>query len=284
MSACAFIRPSMLVTAGRCLQQVYYFYILGLKLPPGVATSYGTALHKTLLEVDQKSRIESGTYRPLGELKEAFSGDFQSRLALCPDTDPEIEQYGGKKATNQAYERYGFGAIDKYNENREILAGRGVEVPFEIPFAGTTLKGTIDLEVSDNQIKDIKTKDLTRKSSRRATPKDVVASRQFSAYAAAKARMSGVEEQHVSGVYVYKAATPEIQEIPSIRGSESHEEIEAVAGALKRAIEADAFVPVDKSSQNGWCCSEKYCGAWKAFGRSDGFAGCPYGERAQVRV
>ena len=282
MSICDHISPSMLVTAGRCLQQVYYFHVLHLKLPPGVAQSYGSALHKTLLEVDQKARIETGSYRPLDELKEHFSSDFQNRLELVEETDSEIVVYGGKKATNAAYERYGFATIDKYNQNRKILDGRAVEVPFEVPFADTKLTGWIDLDVSDTTFKDVKTKDLTRKTSRRATQKDVDFSRQFSAYAAAKAKMSGLPNQNLSGVYFYKKEQPEIGEIQSARGKSSHEEIEAIGAALKRTIEADAFVPVDKTSQNGWVCQEKYCGAYRSTGRADGFPGCLYGERARV--
>lgn len=283
MSVCDHISPSMLVAAGRCLRQVYYFHILHLKLPPGVAQSYGSALHKTLLEVDQKSRIETGSYKPLGEIKEFFASDFQTRLTLCEETDPEIVTYGGRKAVNAAYEKFGFSTIEEYNKDRTILDGRAVEVPFEVPFAGTKLTGWIDLDVSDTHFKDVKTKDLTRRTSKRATQKDVDLSRQFSAYAAAKARMTGKELQTLSGVYFYKKDIPEIGEIPSIRTSASHEEIEGVGDALKRAIEADAFVPVDKSGQNGWVCSEKYCGGFNPR-PALGFEGCPFGARARVQV
>lgn len=284
MSACDHISPSMLATAGRCLQQVYYFHILKLKLPPGVAQSYGSSLHKTLLELDQKNRIDTGAYKPLEELKEHFASDFQTRLQLVDDTDPEIVQYGGKAATNAAYEKFAFGTLEKYNENRAILDGRGVEVPFEVPFADTKLTGYIDLDVSDSAFKDVKTKDLTRKTSKRATQKDVDFSRQFSAYAAAKARMTRQPVQTLSGVFFYKNQKPEIGEITSFRDEASHAEIESIAFKLKTIIEHDAFVPVDKTSQAGWVCQERYCGAWKAFGRKDGFEGCPYGERSRVSV
>jgi hypothetical protein len=274
------LSPSLLKTAGKCGMQVYYFWVEKLKLAPGIAKSFGTSFHKATLDLDQAHKIATGAYRPIEELKQAFTDDFRAVIPECEDNDPEAERFGGKDQAYVVYQKQGLHLLDAYNVDRSILNGRAVEVAFSIPFADTKLDGRIDVDVSDTLFKDVKTKDMTRKYAKKATEKDYGNDRQFDAYAAAKWKMSGQEAQDTTAVMSYITGNGGIlQEIKTPRTIEDHKRTEELAYRVNQMIEKDVYLPVDKGSAAGWVCSAKYCGAYLP---RPGFAGCPFGARGRV--
>jgi len=279
------VTPSMLSAAGRCLMQVYWFHIMKLRLRPGLAREHGRGIHKQLLDIDRKSFIETGKYRPIEELKEGFSVDLQHILPEISDSDEDIQRFGGPREALSHYEKSGLEIFDKYNEDRSVTEARDVEKEFEVECADTTMRGRFDLVMSDTQTGDIKTRDLSKKGARDRNEKELNDA-QVQSYAFANARLTKEPNQCVDIIKVLTTkGEPIIRPVKlPIFTERSHEAIEEKAYRLHKIIKADAFFPVEKSSQNGWVCQEKYCGAWKAFNRDDDFEGCPFGERSQVSV
>lgn len=277
------VTPSLLKTWGKCARQVWYGHILRIKAPPGIAQSFGTSLHKTLIEGDQANRILTGAYLPIGQLQEDFSKDFDERIIETDPFDRDAVDMGGHVAARDTLQRWGLKAIDKYNENRDLLSARAVEQPFSIPFGDGWLEGRFDLDVSPNVFKDLKTRDLSRPRSRKVGAPEVQHDHQFAAYAAAKARLEKEPVVGYSQVTIYKREAPLIEEVPAARGPAQHEAIELYAQEVQKSIQAGAFPPVDKSTTNGWVCQQRYCG-WHAATLPDGSPGCPWGARSQVQV
>ena len=63
----------------RCGMQYYFRYILGIKTPPELAPSAGTAGHDAV-EADSKRKIRTGASMPLDELLDYFSGVYDMRV------------------------------------------------------------------------------------------------------------------------------------------------------------------------------------------------------------
>ena len=274
--------PSGLATAERCQLQYYFFNVLRLKFPPGFAREYGHVLHGVLLEKDQKAKIETGQYRPIEELKESFADGFRGAVKEVPDEDDEIQRLGSREKAYSDYQGFGLRTIDKYNENRNALSGRAVEVSFEVPCGDARIHGRIDVDVADTRIRDLKTRDITKKGSRRVTQEAVDEDTQIAAYGYAKAKLSGVDDQFTDHVIAYKAAAPEIVTLSTVRQSQDHRVIEDKVTILHKIYDAGAFYP---TGRNSWVCQQKWCGAWQAgWARTDGFEGCPFGQRAKVSV
>jgi len=269
--------PSGISTFETCQLQFKFFHVDKVIQPPGVARLYGTALHKVILETDQKAKIESGQYRPLTELKEMLSDDIRTGIATVPDNDEEIQRFQGREQTYVQYQKFGLSTLEVYNQDRGVLSGRSVETPFEVPFADTTLHGRIDVDVSDTRHRDLKTKDLSKKGARRVTQEQCDENVQVGAYAAAKAKLSGAQDQITDLVYACKASDASIQTFSTVRTAEDHKVLEEKVYLMHKVYDAGAFYPV---ARGHWVCSEKFCGVWPA----DAPVSCPFGQRAQVTV
>lgn len=282
-NAVPFLRPSMLVTAGRCMMQLKFSYLENRKIPPGIAVTFGKAIHKTVLEVDQQSRIDGKGYRPLSELKEAFHADFQKEFEFVDPADPDALRLGGHEEAFNGYTLQGLGLLERYNEDRDRIAGRAVEAPIVVPFADTELRGTLDVDVDDVSFLDIKTRDFSKKGAKRQTLSNVQYRRQYQAYSAAKAKLTGKVDQYVNESNWYKCDKPFIEGLQVTNGPAQHEYIEAVALEVNKSINAGSFPPVDKSSQMAWVCTAKFCGYYPET-LPDGSKGCPFGQRGSVSV
>ena len=283
MNALPFLRPSLLVAWGRCPQMVRHFYIDQRRVPPGIAVTFGKAIHKTVLELDQQSRIDGKGYRPISELKEAFHADFQKEFEYVDPSDPDALRLGGHEKAFGTYTNQGVSLLDRYNENRDVVAGRSVETPIEVPFADTVLKGTMDVDIDDVSFTDIKTRDFSKPRARKQTLSNIQYRRQYQAYSAAKAKLTGKVDQYVNESNWYKCDKPFIEQSTIVNGPAQHEYIEGVALEINKSINAGSFPPVDKSSQMAWVCSQKFCGMWPET-LVDGSKGCPFGQRGAVSM
>jgi hypothetical protein len=265
------------------MQQVYHFYVMNRIVPPGIAVTFGKSIHKTVLELDQQSRIDGKGYRHISELKEAFTSDFQKEFEFVDPSDPDALRLGGHERAFNEYTSQGVGLLERYNENRDALAGRAVESPIVVPFADTELRGTLDVDIDDVSFADIKTRDFSKKGAKRQTLPNVQYRRQYQAYSAAKARLTGKVDQFVTESDWYKCDKPFIESLTAVNGPSQHEYIEGVAYEVNKSINAGSFPPVDKSSQMSWVCTAKFCGMYPAT-LPDGSKGCPFGERGAVSV
>ena len=80
---------SQLNTYLRCGMQYRYSYVLGIKEPPSLAPSAGTAGH-TAVEMDSRRKIRTGANMPIDEMLDLFSTSFTKEtedVVLKPDED-----------------------------------------------------------------------------------------------------------------------------------------------------------------------------------------------------
>lgn len=270
------LSPSMLATAGKCGMQVKWFYLERLRRPPGFVQELGKAYHAEALG-DRELALSFGLECEIEELRQNLTDRLRKVMPEIPDNDDVIAAEGGKEEAYARVQERGFGLLDEYDKDRSRFNGEAYELEFSVPFAGETLHGFIDIDVEPTKFKDVKTRDLSKPYARRISQPQVSESLQFRSYSAAKMILSGEPVQHVEALYAYtlkKGAAIETME--AVHGMESHRATEDFAYRLYRAIESDSLLPVDKSSQNAWVCSAKFCGAWEEI--------CPFGRRSQVSV
>ena len=273
------LTPSLISTWEKCPRQAYYAHIQKIKSRPGFALRFGIDFHWVILERDQANRISTGQYLPVNQIKEEFAGRFQSCINEI-EPEPEIvERYGSVGEAYNAEQKYAFQLFDNYNIQRDVLKPREVEKTVEVEFADTTMVLRYDSIVSDKTTQDVKTKDLSKPRSRPKKKEEIDGDPQFMAQAAAMAKITGEPDQTVEAVYFYKG-TGGIDPIPLTFGENQHDQIEEKAFIIHKSIQAGAFYPVAKGS---WICTEKWCGYWKK-DQPNGFAGCPFGQRAAVSI
>jgi hypothetical protein len=278
------ITPSLLGSGEKCWQQAYYAYVEKIRIPPGIAQTLGTEIHRVILEEDQASRIAGQGLLPFENLKESFATHFQASLNEIDPFDTEMLELGGVTAAYANKQKQGFAMLDKYNEDRTVLQSKAVEQSFEVEMADTVMSGRFDSLDSDRQTTDLKTKDASKPRSRLPKRESDQESVQFQSYAAVNAKLSGVPDQIVRPLhFITKGPKAWIDKWELPFGETSHDVLEEKVFRAHKIIQAGAFYPVSKASAAGWVCSEKFCGYWKP--RPDlGFAGCPFGQRARVSV
>ncbi len=284
------ITPTMLTTAARCQMQVYWFHVERLRFKPGLADEYGKAVEKQILSVDQVHRLATGTYLPAEALKEGIVSQMQGVVNDIDADDEDAALYGGVEKAIGAYTDAGVRTIDVYNEDRDVFAGgttpADVQYSFDVPIADTRMVGRMDLHASPNWTKDVKTRSLVKKRAKKRTQTQIDYDDQFTSYAYANFVESGNPNQTVEPVFIFRHPNSvTIEPMQTVKKEATYDILEDKAYRLHKMLQSGSFYPVDPSSANGWVCQAKYCGAWTAsYNRNDGFAGCPFGERAQKVV
>jgi hypothetical protein len=270
-----FLSPSML--SRPCALQNKWFTVYRMKLMPGFFRAVGHAFHHVALRLDQPNFNKTGLWLPKEQLQDEATDSIKEESKEIPDTDDVVLEQGSHDKAYAKAQNMALATIDAYDTDRTVLAGRAHESRFELPFAGEKIKGYLDVDVDDAQFKDLKTRDLSRKGSRRKPQSYADEDRQFSGYAAVKAKLTGRPLQRLSVIMAYNTKDGvEIEPLHSARVAEQHAATEQYAHDLYRAMETDTLLPVDKSGPGGWCCSEKWCGAWDSV--------CPYGRRSVVSI
>jgi hypothetical protein len=271
------LTPSLMDSMGKCPQQAYYAHIEKIKMPPGIALVTGTAYHEIILERDHAERIRTGSYLPISQVVEELSDKIRNSIEGIELQGEDLERYGTRDKAYTAEQKMAGAMLDLYNTNRDVLRPTVVELPFEVEFADTVLAGRFDSVVSPKTSEDLKTKDISKPRARKPREENLIESAQFQSYAAARAKMTGDPNQTVRAVYFEKHPTaPAIEPFDLKFGEESHNAIEERAYRVHKIIQAGAFLPVDKSSQNGWICDTKWCGYYEDI--------CPFGKKARVQA
>jgi len=284
------ITPTMLTTAARCQMQVYWFHVERLRFKPGLADEYGKAVEKQILSVDQVHHLATGTYLPTEALKEGIVSQMQGAVNDIDADDEDAALYGGVEKAIGAYCDAGVRTIDVYNENRATFGGgtatTDIQYEFDVPIADTRLRGRMDIHAGPNWTKDVKTRSLVKKRAKRRSQTQIDYDDQFASYAFANFVETGNPNQTVEPVFIFRHPNSvTIEPMQTIKKEAAYDVLEDKAYRLHKMLQAGSFFPVDPSSANGWVCQAKYCGAYTAgWNRTDGFAGCPFGERAQVSI
>ncbi|MGB9887964.1 MAG: RecB family exonuclease, partial [Moorellales bacterium] len=161
----------------RCPAQYYFRYVLGLKIPPPGAAVLGRAVHKGL-EHYFRAKLDRPEGAPLREVLEVFAAAFE---AEAPEADWADDSPARAKDDGAALLRL------HREEVAPHLAPAAVERRVEIPLAGATLLGFVDLETADGLIVDHKTVSRTPPESK--AQEDLQLSAYALAYRAAHGRL-----------------------------------------------------------------------------------------------
>lgn len=127
----------------RCPEQFRQRYVLGIKEAPGAALVLGSGFHFAN-ETNFRQKIESGQDLPVETIVEAFHAGW----------DQKLDEYGGvdeikwdEREKPDTLRDKGATLSRKYREQvSPKLFPRHVEREFNMPLAGTTFNGYIDLE------------------------------------------------------------------------------------------------------------------------------------------
>lgn len=227
----------------RCPAQYYFRYVLGLKIPPPGAAVLGRAVHRGL-EFYFREKLACPEGPPIGEVLEAFDAAFEAERqdADWRDDDPAKAKDDGVRLLRLHHE-----------DVARHLVPAAVERRVEIPLAGTTLLGFIDLETCGGLIVDHKT--VARTPPENKAQEDV----QLSAYALA---YLAVHERLPAGVrldFLVRGKQPKIVTRPAVRTMRDVERFAKLASGVAAAIRAGVFYP----NPDSFMCTPGSCGYWE---------------------
>lgn len=251
---------SQLEMLGRCEMQWYFRYVLGIKVPPGVAAVIGKGTHGGV-EGNLRRKMDWGTPMEGDEVKDtaadAFRRAWDKGRPVLSDRDLDEGQ-----ALDMAVSLAELHAREVAPQIEPIAIEQAflIEIP-QLPF---DVMGVVDVE-TPTHVRDTKTKG-------KKPAKDAAArSLQLGLYHL-RATLAGTPEKGV--VFDYLIKTRERQYLPI----EAHPTPDDHVGLMKRfelasaSITSGIFKPANPQD---WACSERFCGYWER---------CEFGSRKAVSV
>lgn len=227
----------------RCPKQYEFRYIHNMKMPPAGALIQGSCYHKAL-EVNFRHKMEHGQDRPLDEVLDAYSDEWES---LTADEQNSVGIDWEDKEP-EALKDEGIGLVRAYHRDvAPIITPLKVETFYERELDGVSFVGYIDLETATVDVTDHKT--AARSYNQDDVDKDI----QISAYA----WLLGREIKAANHVAV-KTKVPKIQIVETVRTEADIRWWERMALEVKGAIDSGVFPP----NPNGWHCGQRFCGYW----------------------
>lgn len=147
-----YLRTSLLKQYLRCPAQCLFRYFKGLVIPPRSYATMGSCFHKSA-EHHYKYKLKKGKNEKLTVLQDVFHEEFQKRkreTKWLRSEDPNELEVEGVKSMLPTY----------YNQRAVRLDPKYVEESFQvyIPEANVYITGTMDLILSDDEIRDHKTR------------------------------------------------------------------------------------------------------------------------------
>ncbi|MDI6617870.1 MAG: PD-(D/E)XK nuclease family protein [Clostridiales bacterium] len=226
----------------RCPAQYYYRYIEGLILPPNATITRGKTVHKGI-EINYKQKMKTHENMPLNDLKDIVAEEFDRE---AEDTDFRNDDRGKTKDSAVTL------AATYHTKIAANIQPVGVEQEINIPLAGTTLKGYIDLIDNAGYIRDTKT--ASKSPAKNTADKSI----QLTAYALAYRRIYGQPEAGVILDYLVDGKVPKAATLASSRTGAQIKRFCSIAYYICNAIKAGCFYP----NINSLMCSPKWCGYW----------------------
>lgn len=278
------VSPSSVARWLRCGMQEYLFGVKRFIAPPEVALEVGKQTHRTILDLDLTHRLRTGGNMGEGELLEAHLDGLRKSEDILHA--PTLDEEGGLgKLIDQEAVYFERHLIASYDWRHRVTV-QAVEMPFVLDLGGVPVEGRIDL-VENGQVTDLKRKRLSKNGRRPSPlkPEDVGRSLQLVPYAAATGKtraafISLCDSTSSRGLAPVEPASAEIT-APQL------ERVTAIYQSVAERISAGDFPPVDTSSQNGWVCSKRFCGAHPKDARdfvTGQLIACPWGERSATTV
>jgi RecB family exonuclease len=227
----------------RCPAQYKYRYIDGIILPPKSALTKGKAVHAGQ-EHNYKQKIDTLQDVKLSEVQEVTAAAFEEQASI---TEWDREEDPGKVKDSAVVL-----ASLYHTEIAPTVQPILVEEKIEIPIAGTTLLGFIDVLDSKGYIRDTKTASKTPAES------EIDKSLQLTAYSMAHRELMGVPERGVKLDYLVNTKVPKVVTLEAVRTEQDITRFTRIVERVKGAIDAKAFYP----NPGNQLCSEKWCGYW----------------------
>lgn len=250
------VSPSQLDMYLRCGEQYRRRYMMGERVPPGVALVKGASVHKAA-EVNYRQKITTGADLPLLELQDAaadYVGEMVGREGIMLTREESTR--GVAKVRGEI--------IDRATVLTELFAKRVaptvqpelVEDFVTIPLPGHShdLVGRLDVVDSAGYIRDLKT------AGRRKSQEDVDRSDQLTYYALAYTHKTAGEKPAgvIMDVLIDKGR-PEAQRLEASRTSADATVFLNRINAMLAGVKAGSFPPAPLGS---WVCSPRFCGYW----------------------
>lgn len=251
---------SQLEMLGGCGVQYAFRYLDGLREPGSLAKAKGSAIHEAAQEnfgqkIASDADVSLDDFRDLAAAR--FEGEVRSEMLFTPAE----ESVGIKKAVatqkDATVKLAEFYHVTISPEYRPAAVER--EFVIELPSAGTTLVGVIDL-------RDILNRIIDHKTSKRAKSKgDADSSLQLTAYAAAETKEGRPPPELVLDTAVQTAGGKCYRnKVVTHRGPDDYAALAARIVAAEQVIQSGAFMPAPAKA---WWCSPSWCGY---------FHRCPY--------
>lgn len=256
------LHQSALDMLSKCGEQYYRRYVLGEKIPPGVAMVIGSATHKSI-ETNLAEVVRGNAMLPVEQVadvaRDELEGLWKSGVSL---SDEELA--AGMKAVKG-------GAIDTAvalsrlhrTDLAPTLTPTAVERKFVIKLEGfpLDLAGQIDIQEGTARIRDTKT---AAKSPSQADADDSI---QFTMYGLAAKVLDGAGPTEFALDALVKTKVPKVATLKTTRTDDDYQMLLRRVERAATIIEKGAFVPARTTD---WWCSKRFCGFWST---------CPFSSR-----
>lgn len=240
----------------KCAEQYRRRYIMGDKLPPGIALIAGSGFH-TGVEKTLTHKLETGELPPIEQTTEAACDKVKDMFNDEVFLNDDEQQEGVDKLKGIVIDT----AVKCASVHHQILAPqvnpKHIERKWvlEIPQLSMELAGTIDCDEGDI-VDDWKT---AAKS-----PRDTEAdeSGQLTMYSMAKYFIDGNIPKSRLG-FVIKTKEPKAKFQETTRTKEDFEPLLKIIGRVREGIEKQVFPFASSMSPRPFYCCPKYCGYYK---------------------
>ncbi len=252
------ISPSQLDMYLRCGEQYRRRYVLGEKIPPGIALVKGSAVDAAANR-DYEQKIDTHEDLPEGVLLEAAASGFDEACAGGVFFSPD-EAVAADRILGQAKDS----AIGMTRAFRRDIAPRVQPqlvqpwVRIQLPMASHDLLGRLDVADADKVVRDLKT------ANRRKPEGEIHRSDQMTFYALGYRHLTGERPAGVAMDVVIDTKVPSTQVLTSTRDEKDVAVFLHRVNAMLAGVKAGSFAPAPLGA---WCCSPRFCGFW---------ASCPY--------
>ncbi len=250
------LSPTQLDMYARCGESYRRRYIMGEKIPPGIAALKGRSVHRGA-EHNWKQKIESRVDLPAKDIIETTADSFEQEKKGGFILTKEEESVGLQKTLGQVKDRAVIlsGLFSK--AVAPLYQPVMVEQTFkiEIPAAPFDISGRIDMLDDRNYVPDLKT------SGKRKNQSEVDSSIQLTTYSAGATSLTGKPAPGVGFDVLVDTKIPQLQRLSSTRTKPDFMALVNRVNAVTAGIQAGVFSP---AVPGAWNCDPKWCGFWNS--------------------
>ena len=244
-----YLRTSLLKAYLRCPAQCFFRYFKGLVILPRSYLMMGSCFHKTV-EHHYKYKKQKGKNEKLSTLQDIFHEEFKAsrpRTQWLKSEKPDDFDTEGTKLIVPTY----------YKERAVKLEPKYVEEGFKlfIPEVNAYVTGTLDLILTDDSIRDHKTR------SRRPNWMDAMKSFQGLSYTAGHVEKFGEFPKDFKLDYILRGKhSTEIELSKPVKHTKSDiEGFKILVARVVRSMRRGEFYP---HCEGNFLCSPNMCGFW----------------------